>query len=433
MRFDPAKLTDLVTEESRLTAELQTVSVRMNERAATDEWDEGKLSAHTADNIRHAQLTRERDSVRAERQEYEGLTPASREAQEGVIARFMRGGDDALSAEELESFAEGEDWRSERVAGQGRGLIIRSPQAATRSDDVTGQDAVQETVAPRIVDTLAYYGGTAKVAQHFMTGTGGDYNIPQMDADGDEGYIIGAQNTDRSTDDPLPNITDITFTAKTFTSDFIPVTREMIQDSVFDIQRYVERQAVRRIGKISNRAFTVTQTGSGLPQGIVSGAAAGVTAAGADTIAWKETVDLEYSVNRAYREMGEEGEGGFMPEGGGMIGYMVSDDCEKNLRTLVDTDGRPLWMPSIRQGTPNMFNGWPVVVNGHMAAVTTGAVPMLFGNFAYYGIRTVRAIEIFRFFDSKTARQNRVECVAFARRDGRFMGPTDAIKKLTMA
>ena len=46
MRFDPQVLADLVTEESRLTGEVQTTSVAMNDLSATDEWDEGKLNQH---------------------------------------------------------------------------------------------------------------------------------------------------------------------------------------------------------------------------------------------------------------------------------------------------------------------------------------------------------------------------------------------------
>ena len=131
--------------------------------------------------------------------------------------------------------------------------------------------------------------------------------------------------------------------------------------------------------------------------------------------------------------MGEGGEGAFMPEGGGMIGYMISDGCEKVLRVLTDTDARPLWLPSVREGTPDTYNGYPVVVNGHMVDPATGTVPMLFGNFAYYAIRTVRAFELFRFMDSRTMQKNTVECLAFARRDARYMGPKEAVRKLTMA
>ena len=361
MRFDPQVLADLVTEESRLTAEVQTVSEAMNDLSATDEWDEGKLNKHSAFNIRHAQLTRERDSVRAQRERYERDRPATREAQQGPIARYLRGGADALAAEEREQFHEGDDWRAEQIQGAGasRSCARRGLRRRPRSPTTSGQEAVEEEIPPRIIDTLTYYGGVARMVQHIMTGTGGDYRMMQMDADSQEGEILGSQDTAVTALD-VPDIGVITFTSKTYSSKPIILTREMIQDSVFDIQRYVERQALRRIGRISNKAFTTTQSGTGLPEGIVNGATAGVTAASATAIAWTETVDLVYTLDRAYREMGEGGEGAFMPEGGGMIGYMISDDAEKVLRVLVDTDARPLWLPSVREGTPDRYNGYPV-------------------------------------------------------------------------
>ena len=91
------------------------------------------------------------------------------------------------------------------------------------------------------------------MVQHIMTGTGGDYRMMQMDADAQEGEILGAQNTAVSALD-VPDIGVIVFTSKTYSSKPIILTREMIQDSVFDVQRYVERQALRRIGRISNKS-----------------------------------------------------------------------------------------------------------------------------------------------------------------------------------
>ena len=184
--------------------------------------------------------------MRAQRDRYEGLQPATREAEQGPIARWIRGGQDALAAEEREQFDEGEDWRSEQIAGAGASVVVRaprSPQAATQSDDSSGQEAVEEEIPPRIIDTLTYFGGVARMSQHIMTGTGGDYRVMQMDADGQEGEILGSQDTAVSALD-VPDIGVITFGSKTYSSRPIILTREMIQDSVFDIQRYVERQAL---------------------------------------------------------------------------------------------------------------------------------------------------------------------------------------------
>ena len=227
------------------------------------------------------------------------------------------------------------------------------------------------------------------------------------------------------------------FGSATASSRPIILTREVLQDAVFDIQRYAERQAVRRLGRVWNKAFTATIANAG-PLGVVSTAKAGVTAAGQTAITWSELVSVIYQVNRAYREMGEGGEGGFDAETGGRIGYMISDDAERAVRVLTDGDNRPLWVPSPREGVPDMLNGYPYAVNGHMASVVASAVPFLFGNFAYYGIRTVAEIEIFRFMDSRTMQRNTVECLAFSRRDGRPMGAVaggkcEAIAAITMA
>ena len=131
------------------------------------------------------------------------------------------------------------------------------------------------------------------------------------------------------------------------------------------------------------------------------------------------------------------GEGGFNAEMGGMTGYMISDSAEKALRVLLDGDSRPLWVPSTREGVPNTLNGYPLVVNGNMDAVAAGKIPVLFGNFSYYGIRTVSNVEIFRFQDSRTMQKNSIEILAFSRRDGRPMGALtsalcDAYAKMTI-
>ena len=330
----------------------------------------------------------------------------------------------------------------------GGGGVTFRVQAATRSDDATGIESVQEVIPPRIIDRLSHYGGVSRMAQQFVTGTGGDYRQMQMDAASQEGEILDAQNTAVNPLD-LPEIGIINFLSRTASSRPIILTREMLQDSVFDIQGYAERQALRRMGRIWNKAFTLGtndgaaaggagSAGANRSEGVVHVAKAGIVAAAAAAFTWPEITNLIYQINRAYRgSTGEEGEGGFNPEMAGVLGYMISDSAEQRARVLTDADNRPLWVPSTREGLPNTLNAYPYVVNGHMAAVATGTVPMLFGNFSYYGIRTVAMVEIFRFMDSRTMQRNTIEILAFSRRDGRAMGAVtggkcEAIAKLTM-
>ena len=423
-QFDPAKLAELVAQEAVIANALREVSISLNEQySGTDKaWDDARQAQYSADQLRHGQLRGDLDLARRAREAYENLEPTRAKAsQRRPLARWLRQGNNGLDSDERELYL-GEEIDPLLPGGGGETFRFRAAAGdATQSDDSSGQEAVEETVVPRVVDRLLHYGGVSLAAQQFMTATGNDYRIPQMDATAQEGVIIAGQDT-ADTEDGLNDIGAVSFGAKTASSKFIYITREMLQDSIFDIQGYAERQAVRRMGRIWNKAFTTTQTAAGLPVGIVSSALPGITAASATAITWLELVNVIYSVNRAYRENGEMGEGGFMPEGGGMIGYMISDSAEKAVRVMVDGDSRPLWVPSTREGAPSMLNGYPYVVNGHMASVATGTVPFLFGNFSYYGIRSVAAIELFRFMDSNTMQRNAIACLALSRRDAKPMG-----------
>jgi len=445
IKFDAQRMAELTAQESKKREEVEEMRLKLNdsyEESQNGNWDSQKGELYIVNQQRYSQLQNELRMIREDKASYELLEPeGAKIGCNSPLGRFLADGPEGLEEDERKSFlASKEDQNAMPIMGPGSAFVIKN---ATRSDDDTGQEAVQEEIPPRVIDRLAFYGGVSRMAQQYMTGTGGDYRLMQMDESTTEGAILDDQNSDLGGDD-LAKIGVVTFGAKTATSKRIVITREMLQDSVFDIQTYAERQALRRMGRSWNRAFTLGNGNNGTPLGVVTIAKEGIETKVNNAFTWEETTDLIYAIDRAYREeldMGENGEGGFNPEMGGVVGYMISDSMENALRRTKDTDGRPLWVPSIREGLPDRYNGWPYVVNGHMAEFAAGTIPMLFGNFSYYGIRTVRQVEIFRFLDSRTMVNNAVECVALSRRDGRAMGaltgnnntpPCEAIAKLTV-
>ena len=448
MKYDPVKMADLVAEESKLKEELQEAKVKLNDLNATDDWDEKKGVEYQRITMDHMRMDASVRTVSEERRAYELREPeAAKQAQNMPLARWLREGEEGLEASERQKFI---TVKRDNALPDGGGPVFRITdfnyggiKAATASDATSGQEAVQERIRQSVLDRLAYFGGVDKMAQRFITDTGGDWPVPQMDATAQKGLIIGSQDTSVGALD-LPDIGVQTFGAKTGSSRKIVITREMIQDAVFDIQTYAERQAVRRLGRAWNAAFTKTLTGLTNPVGVLTIAKDGLTTATNNAIIWKETAQLPYKINKAYRERSEMGEGGFTAEMGGRTGYMISDDMEMHLFLLSDGDSRPLWVPSTREGVPDMLNKWPYEVNDDLddvepstAGVGNEKVPMLFGNFSYYGIRTIAEIELFRFMDSKTMEKNTMEVLALSRRDGRALGPivndrVDAIARLTM-
>lgn len=445
MRFDPARLAELVTAEAALTRQVEETAVRLNDLHSSDEaWTDQRLTEYSVLQQRHAQLLRERDSVRAERQAYELREPErSQRMADHPLTRFLRSGRRGLAAEELERMAVPD---GDVVAGMPTDTV-RIHLAPTRSDEASGTgsgggSAVEEDLYTRVIDSLAYYGAAARMCWNFMTSTGGQYRFVQLDEASTEGMIEGDQGN-QAIEDALAAMSVTTFSAHTSNSKFIDLTREFIQDAVFDVTSYVMRQIIRRIGRIWNRAYTLGNA-AGIV-GIVPSATSGAPniAAARDAVTYPEIVDLQYRINRAYREMDEGGEGGFLSERSGRTGYMMSDGMEKIMRKMVDSDNRPLWVPSVREGEPALVAGYPYEVNAHMAdpdANTASTKPLLFGNFSYYGVRTVAAIDVSMFWDSTTALTNSVRFLGHARRDGRPVGVTagdppicEAWAALTMA
>ena len=76
---------------------------------------------------------------------------------------------------------------------------------------------------------------------------------------------------------------------------------EFLQDvDWLDAEAFISRKFAERLGRIHNQHFT-TGTGSSQPEGIVTGATSGVTAASATAFTADELIDLQHSVDPAYR------------------------------------------------------------------------------------------------------------------------------------
>lgn len=417
--WDEQRMADLVAERDRLSTVLAEVSGRLHTMQSSDAaWDEVRNSEYQREQLFHAQITRELSNVRAEITAMENFRPESAEASDvSAFTRWLRNGPEGLEAAEREIFLS--EIVDDNVPNGGGITFVLGPDN-TASDADSGQELVQETVVPRAIDRLAYYGGISRMAQQFRTATGNDYRVPQHDEASQEGQILGAQGTNVS-DQNLADFGIVQFGARTASSRRMMITREMLQDGVFDVASFAERRAIRRMGRTWDKEFTVGAAG----KGVVGITLPGIVAAAAAAVTYDELVSLEYAIDRAYREGGEMGEGGLSAEGGGRTGFMMSDSMEQLLRKLKDGDGRPIWTPSLpglTAGAPSAIMGYPYEVSGPMDAVATGKIPLLFGNFAYFGIRTVSSIEVFRFMDSNTMVNNSIHIIGFSRRDAGVMG-----------
>ena len=453
-RWNAQREVELVAEMGRLEGEVVVLRTKCNDMFASDAaWTPERTAEYQALQSREQGLADQIVDMKADLSDLRLSKPRSLRGERGepaAFARFLRGGIGALAsdevAEQADMVGEAEHWGVAHGAGTSFMVTPSQPMLGggglgevrmdTASDAASGQNLIDTQTLPRLVERLANYGGIKAAAQVINTARGSPLRYPRIDASAQEGERVGAQGTDVNAED-IPNIGFTELSAYTYSSKAISVTVEMVQDSEFDIMGFIERQAVRRLGRITNKEFT-TADGAAKPQGIVPLATTTTAAAAAEAITWQEALTLQYDVDDAYLEGGEMGMGGSPGESGGMVGYMMARDCERVLRTLNDMDGRPLWLPSIRVGVPDMLHGYPYVLNYHMASVASGAVSLMFGNFAYFVVRSAMAVMVHSFFDSRTARSHSFEVLAFCREDADAIGPLvanecPAFAALTMA
>ncbi len=436
-RWDAAAYADMQTAHAKVANDLQEVSLKMHDEYAKDgPFSESRLGDYTAMCMRHAHLSREERAKKADLDAMALIEPsAAKRSAKSLIARWAARGADGLEEWERRDYLRADQADLGRIS-----LTLEPEMTSTKSDDSTGQNLVDKETAAVIVDRLKAYGSVARVSNRIVTEKGGDLVFPQLDDTANYAEIRG-QGVASSAQD-FASFGSVTFKAYPFESKRIAITLEMIEDAVVDLEAYVNLQSLRRQGRGANRVFT-NGDGSEKPFGVVTVAKAGITAAATAAITADEVLSLPYEVDRAYRLGGEEGEAGFMADTSPMIGYMLSDPCEKALRTMKDSDGRPLWVPSLTPGAAGLSAGLPAFINQYryevnadMDALATGKTPMVFGNFSFYATRMVNSVKMFRFFDSGTSNAVLIESVV--RRDGRAVGAIvgttcEAIAKLTLA
>lgn len=270
-----------------------------------------------------------------------------------------------------------------------------------------------------------FSGMLAAPTHQFNTSKGNDLPWPTVTDVDNEGELVD-ENQDQTVTTSAsgqPTFGQVTLKAYLASSKLVKVPNQLLQDSAFSIEQLLAQLFAERLGRLKNRLFT-TGTGSNQPKGITASTSLGKTAASATAITYGETIDLQHSVDPAYRNRPSSG-------------YMFADIVLGLLRKLLDSDGRPIWMPSavagMASGAPGTINGSPYWINQSMAAATTGAKSMLFGDFRTYKIRRVSQPILIRLSE-RYAEKFQTAFFLFERIDGRSVDASGgAVKHLAQA
>jgi HK97 family phage major capsid protein len=295
--------------------------------------------------------------------------------------------------------------------------ILRSGEVALTAEEqmelralssVTGSAGgftVPVELQRQVITAMKDFSGIMKSRAEVITTTAGnDLPFATIDDTANTGELL-AENTQVADQDVA--FAQTTLKSYMFSSKQILVPLQLLMDSVIDnFEGFLAQRLGERIGRSFN-SFATTGTGTAQPQGVVTFSTLGKTAASATAITYDELVDLQHSVDPAYRTMAQ---------------WMFSDPVFALLRKLKDSDGRPIWQPAMSSGAadgpPGTLLGAPYIVNVNMASPTTGQKTVLWGDFFNFKIRQVRGFTLIRL-NERYAEKFQVGFIGFARFDTR--------------
>jgi HK97 family phage major capsid protein len=308
---------------------------------------------------------------------------------------FLRGGVSSLSAEQRAIIKTVEE-RGQSVGTQTQGGYL-----------------VPGIFQAELIKSLKAWGPMLDpgVTRMLQTSTGATITMPTMNDTANVGALIG--------ENQQVSVSEIAFGTKSidaykYTSGVVLVSDELLQDSVMDVEALVRDAMGERIGRIANTHLT-TGDGASKPNGIVT--AAGTTAAaGAAAITFDDFINLEHSVDPAYRSDPS-------------IKWMFNDSTLKAARKLKDLNGAYIWQPAdVKGGAPATILTYGYVINQAVADIGTGAKSVVFGAMNKYIVRMVKEFAIKRLVE-RYADFGQIGLIGFARLDGELLDSA-AVKTL---
>ncbi len=204
-----------------------------------------------------------------------------------------------------------------------------------------------------------------------------------------ENAVVPADTANHS-----PTFGEKTLNAYLYSTDWVQISQELMQDSAFAMETLVGELLGERLGREANLQLTLGD-GTGDPQGIVTGSTAATTVALSSSAAFTadHLIDFYHALDPAY-------------VGSPSQSFMMNNATLAAVRKLKTSSGDYIFTPSVGgpagQLAPDMAGtifGVPVMINQAMVSMpsstqATGQRAILFGDFSKYYVRKVRDITL---------------------------------------
>ena len=324
---------------------------------------------------------------------------APKATRKGAFEKYLRNGMGALNSNERSMMAE-----------------LRGTSTQIAGTDSLGGFLVPQDFSNELDMATLFTGEVERLAKKLNTAGGALLDYPTInDTATDAGLISEAAAV---------TVQDMTFanaqlSAYNYASQ-VRVSMQLLQDNAFDLNAFLAEAMGERIARATNAAFT-TGTGSSQPQGIITGATLGNTAASATAIAADDILDLIHSIDPSYRNKPS-------------FGLMANDSVIAAIRALGlgSANDFPIFIPSMTAGEPDKLFGFNLYYNNDMAsAITTGQKTLLAADFSKFVVRSAGGVQMVRL-NERYMDELEVGFVSFARKDSKVLD-SRAVKYLAQA
>ena len=324
---------------------------------------------------------------------------APKATRKGAFEKYLRNGMGALNSNERSMMAE-----------------LRGTSTQIAGTDSLGGFLVPQDFSNELDMATLFTGEVERLAKKLNTAGGALLDYPTInDTATDAGLTAEAAAV---------TVQDMTFanaqlSAYNYASQ-VRVSMQLLQDNAFDLNAFLAEAMGERIARATNAAFT-TGTGSSQPQGIITGATLGNTAASATAISADDILDLIHSIDPSYRNKPS-------------FGLMANDSVIAAIRALGlgSANDFPIFIPSMTAGEPDKLFGFNLYYNNDMtSAITTGQKTLLAADFSKFVVRSAGGVQMVRL-NERYMDELEVGFVSYARKDAKVLD-SRAVKYLAQA
>jgi len=266
---------------------------------------------------------------------------------------------------ELRALARGER-RSVEVGYEARDLLSNQTNAA--------EELVESSLFSEIHDLMVENSPIMGLARTIRTAGGADLVLPRVTSHSAASLVAEAGVIGESD----PNFDTVTLGSYKYAF-AVQISRELEQDSAFNVSGFVVQQGGAALGRGVDTAF-VSGTGTPQPNGIVN-ATSGMTTAAVAAVTMDELIEAQHSV--------------IAPQQAGAV-WMFNDATIEAIRKLKDTDNNYLWQPSNQAGAPSMLLGKPVYTDPNIDVMATGNTFGVYGDPKGFYVRMAGGVSIDR-------------------------------------